>query len=299
MHRNNNRCDTIVKDATKNLHSKCCKDRRSHQVLGRHLNLLPEIVYVFDAEKHYQVCRQLCQQKIIHIIPNKINDNHTNVNENTDLNEPPPDDVPVADPSPQQSNGNESNVDHNSGLNEPSPIIVPVAGPPPPHVNENESNTDQSDDLNEHHSDNLTVALHPLHKVNDNESNADLNNYLHELPSNNIPVVNPAPQDLNEDQNEADPDQQSTCVTCWGFTTNFPTNTLKACNTDGRRKSFMDLTIRDRRKRVIMASQNILASNVCPKPLEKDGMDYLKNNISLAKDVSAYLDAIKFLLFKM
>ena len=38
----------------------------------------------------------------------------------------------------------------------------------------------------------------------------------------------------------------------------------------------MDLTIRDRRTRVIMASQHILASNVCPKCLEKDRMDYLK-----------------------
>ena len=182
-------------------------------MLGEHLNLLPEINNVFDAEKKYQVCRYLYQKQLQPIIPKK-NDNHTNVDENTDLNEPPPDDVPVADPSSQQSNGNESNVDHNSGLNEPSPIIVPVA--------------------------------------------------------------NPAPQELNEDQNQSDPDQQSTSLPRCGFTTNFPTETLKACNTDGRRKSYMELSIRERRRRVIMASKNILASNVCPKTLDKDGMDYLK-----------------------
>ena len=49
---------------------------------------------------------------------------------------------------------------------------------------------------------------------------------------------------------------------------------------------------------VIMTSQPILASNVCPKTLEKDGMDYLKNNISLAKDVSVYLDAIKLFIIQ-
>ena len=47
---------------------------------------------------------------------------------------------------------------------------------------------------------------------------------------------------------------------------------------------------------VIMVSQHILASNVCPKTLEKDGMDYLNNNISLSKDVSVYLDAIKLFI---
>ena len=167
----------------------CIRDR----VLGKHLNLLPEIQYAFDAEKKYQVCRNLYLQQLMYIIPNKINDNHTNVDENTDLNEPPPDDVPVADPSPQQSNGNESNVDHNSGLNEPSPIIVPVA--------------------------------------------------------------NPAPQELNEDQNQSDPDQQSTSLPRCGFTTNFPTETLKACNTDGHRKSYMELSIGERRRRVMMASK--------------------------------------------
>ena len=243
-------------------------------MLGKHLNLLPEIIYVFDTEKNYQVCRQLYRQKIILIIPNKINDNHTNVDENTELNEPPPDDVPVADPSPQKSNGNESNVDHNSGLNEPFPIIVPVADPPPPHVNENESNTDQSDDLNEHHSNNLTVAIPSLQEVNSNEINADLNNDLNELPSNVHPVINPAPQELNEDQNQSDPDQQSTSLPRCGFTTNFPTETLKACNTDGRRKSYMDLIVREKRRRVMTASKNIFATNVCPKTLEKDGMDY-------------------------
>ena len=42
-----------------------------------------------------------------------------------------------------------------------------------------------------------------------------------------------------------------------------------------------------------MAAQHILASNVCPKTLENDGIDYFKNHISLAKDVSVYLDVIK------
>ena len=58
----------------------------------------------------------------------------------------------------------------------------------------------------------------------------------------------------------------------------------------------MDLTIGDRRKRAITASQHILASNVCPKTLEKDGMDYLKKYISLGKDMSIYLDAIKLFI---
>ena len=101
-------------------------------MLGKHLNLLPEIQYAFDAEKKYQVCRQLYQQQLMYIIPKDNNDNHMNVDENTDLSEPPYVNVPVADPSPQQSNGNDINLDHNSGLNEPSPIIVPVEGPPPP-----------------------------------------------------------------------------------------------------------------------------------------------------------------------
>ena len=60
----------------------------------------------------------------------------------------------------------------------------------------------------------------------------------------------------------------------------------------------MDLTIRDRRKRVILVAQHILASNVCLPNMEKDGMDYLKNNISLAKDVSVYLDAITFFIIQ-
>lgn len=47
-----------------------------------------------------------------------------------------------------------------------------------------------------------------------------------------------------------------------------------------------------------MASQHVLASNVCPKTLEKDGMDYLKKNLSLAKDVSVYLDAIKLFIIQ-
>ena len=47
------RCDPFVKDAVTNLHNKCCKNRHSRQVLGKHLNLLPEINNVFDAEKKY------------------------------------------------------------------------------------------------------------------------------------------------------------------------------------------------------------------------------------------------------
>ena len=48
----------------------------------------------------------------------------------------------------------------------------------------------------------------------------------------------------------------------------------------------------------MMASKNILASNVCPKTLDKGGMDYLKKNLSLAKDVSVYLDAIKLFIIQ-
>ena len=47
-----------------------------------------------------------------------------------------------------------------------------------------------------------------------------------------------------------------------------------------------------------MASQHILATNVCPKTLEKDEMDYSKNNISLAKDVYVYLDAITLFIIQ-
>ena len=119
--------------------------------------------------------------------------------------------------------------------------------------------------MNEHHSNNLTAAIPPLQEVNYNEIN---------LPFNNHPVVNPAPQELNEDQNQSDPDQQSTSLPRCGFTTTFPTETLKACDTDGHSKSYMELSIKERRRRVIMASKNIIAINVCPKTLEKDGMDY-------------------------
>ena len=73
-------------------------------MLGKHLNVLLEIENVFDAKKYYLVCRYLHQQKLLTIIQNEQNDNHTNVDENTDLNEPPPNNVPVADPSPQQIN---------------------------------------------------------------------------------------------------------------------------------------------------------------------------------------------------
>ena len=106
------RCDPFVKDAVKNLHNKCCKNRHSHKVLGKHLKILQGIGNAFDAEKHYTVCHRLYYQRLMPIINKKKNDNHTNVDENTDLNEPPSDDVPVANPSPQQSNGNGSNVDH-------------------------------------------------------------------------------------------------------------------------------------------------------------------------------------------
>ena len=211
MPRNNSfRCDPCVKKALIKLHKKCCKNRYSHKVLGKHLNLLPEIDNVFDAKKHYIICHQLYRQKLLPCIENEQNDNHNIVGEDTDLNEPSPNNIPVADPSPQQINENESHVDQNSGLNEPPLDTVPVAGPPPPQVNKNEGNTDQCDNLNEHPSDNHTIALRPIQQVAGNENNADLNNDLNELPSINLPVVNPAPQELNEDQNEADPDQQST-----------------------------------------------------------------------------------------
>ena len=200
------RCDPFLKKAAKTLHNKCCNNRHSHKVLGSHLNLLPEIENIFDAKNHYVVCHGLYRHKLLPIIQNGKHGNHTNVDENTDLNEPLPNNIPVADSLLEQVNDNESNVDQNSGLNEPPPNNVPVAGPPPPQVNENERN------------------------------------------------MNQAPQDLNEDQNEEDPDQQSTSIPRCGFTTNFPTNTLKACNTDGRRKSYMNLTIKDRRERVIMES---------------------------------------------
>ena len=59
-------------------------------MLGKHLNLLPEIEYVFDSEKKYQVCHQLYRQKLIHIIQNEINEIDTNIDERTDLNEPLP-----------------------------------------------------------------------------------------------------------------------------------------------------------------------------------------------------------------
>ena len=97
-------------------------------MLGKHLNLLLEIDNVFDAKKHYVGFRTLYFSQILPFIQNEQNDNHTNVDENTDLNEPPPNNVPVADPSPQQINDNESNVDQNSVLNEPPPNNVPVAG---------------------------------------------------------------------------------------------------------------------------------------------------------------------------
>ena len=104
-------------------------------------------------------------------------------------------------------------------------------------------------DLNEHRSDNLTVVLPPLQQVN-SERKPDLNNDLNGISSNNHVVVDPAPQqDLNEDQNEADPDQQSTSVCRCGFKTNFSMKFLKACNTDGCRKSYMDLGITSRRRR--------------------------------------------------
>ena len=112
MPRNNHfRYDPLVKNAVKKLHNKCCKNRHSHKVLGKHLNLLPEIDNVFDAKKHYIVFHQLYQQKVLPLIENEQNDNHANVDQNTDLNEPPPNNIPVADPSPQQVNYNDIDVD--------------------------------------------------------------------------------------------------------------------------------------------------------------------------------------------
>ena len=99
MPRNNSWCDTIVKEAFQKLHNKCYKDRKTHKVLGKHLNLLPHLENLFDAEKHYTVCHRLYYlQRLITIINNRQNDNHTNIGENTDLNETPPNDVPIVDP---------------------------------------------------------------------------------------------------------------------------------------------------------------------------------------------------------
>ena len=66
-------------------------------MLGKHLNLLLEIDNVFDAKKHYVGFRTLYFSQILPFIQNEQNDNHTNVDENIDLNEPPPKNIPVAD----------------------------------------------------------------------------------------------------------------------------------------------------------------------------------------------------------
>ena len=128
---NSFRCDHFVKKSAKMLHNKCWKNQHSHNELGKHLNLLPEIGNLFDAKKHYVVCRTLYFPQILPFIQNEQNDNHTNVDENTHLNEPPPNNVPVAYTSPQQINDNESNVKQNSGSSFPlcyiHVIIPPLA----------------------------------------------------------------------------------------------------------------------------------------------------------------------------
>ena len=62
---NDFRCDPLVNNAVKNLHKKCCNNRHSYKVLGKHLHLLPEINNVFDAKKHYVVCHQIYRQNIL------------------------------------------------------------------------------------------------------------------------------------------------------------------------------------------------------------------------------------------
>ena len=99
-------------------------------MLGKHLHLLSEINKVFDAKRHYLVCRTLYCSKIFPLIENEPNNSHANVDQNTDFNEPPPNNIPVAYPSPQQINENERNLDQNSGLNETPPNNVSIAGPP-------------------------------------------------------------------------------------------------------------------------------------------------------------------------
>ena len=50
----------------------------------------------------------------------------------------------------------------------------------------------------------------------------------------------------------------------------------------------MDLSTRGRKRRVNYLAQNILAYNVCPETLDKEGMDYLIDNRSLTNEVSVF-----------
>ena len=201
-------------------------------------------------------------------------------------------------PPPRKINDNKRNVDINTDLNEHPPNNVPVADPPPQQVTDNESNTDQSKNLNETSPNNLTVADLPLQQENDNGSNTDqITILMTTIPT--IPVVDTFPQqDINEDKNKSDHDQQPTSVPHCGFETNFLTNVLKPCNTSHCRKSYMDLRIIFRINRVTKAAQNILAHNLCTKPLENDGIGYLEYNISLAHYFSVYFNCIKLFIIQ-
>ena len=144
----------------------------------------------------------------------------------------------------------------------------------------------------------ITLLDPPLQQVKDNESNADQNNDLDEHPSNNIYVVDPALQELNEDHSDAYHYQQSTSVPRCELKTNIPKKILNAFHTGCYRKRYIDLGIICRRRRVNEPAYTILAHNVCPKNLEKEGIGYLNDNISLAGDVSAYLDSFKLFIIQ-
>ena len=51
--------ESSMKKDVKKFQKKCCKKKHSHKVLGKDLNLLSDIDNVFEAKKHYVVCRSL------------------------------------------------------------------------------------------------------------------------------------------------------------------------------------------------------------------------------------------------
>ena len=59
----------------------------------------------------------------------------------------------------------------------------------------------------------------------------------------------------------------------------------------------MDIGISCKRRSVHKAAQHIMAHSLFQKNAENDGIDYFKNNISVAKDVNVYLDAIKIVYY--
>ena len=115
--------------------------------------------------------------------------------------------------------------------------------------------------------------------LDENQSNEIENSDLNEGP----PTDNPIP-----------PSQQSTSVPRCGFTTNFPMQVLKECESIKIRKGYMDLSnSRCRKNRVNAAAQKILAYNVCSKELQEKGMNYLVGNTNLANDLAVFMDAVK------